>query len=208
MHKLTEKNIEDRRRRSLALYKLLNNQKWKKCITSDETWFYINDCNGKSEIQYVSREEKNPEVVIYQRRESHGKGFLVWGSFSFNGKTSLHFVEHSAKINSLYYFDNLLKKFLARDANKLYPNNDFIFHQDSAPSNVSKLTTEFLNANMKFISKSTWMPKGRDAALMDFGIWGEMKRRLSRFKVWDTAQLKRALNSVWKELPQEFINNT
>lgn len=205
-HALNDKQIEKRRVRAMALYKSLNNGKWQKYITTDEAWFYLSNCNGKRGIQYVSRSEKNPKIEVNERKQLHSKGFMVWAGVSFNGKTRLHFIEPGAKINSRYYIDNVLKKFLIRDAKRLYPNNNFIFHHDSAPSHVSKLTQEFMHANMKFLEKDNWIPMSPDAAPMDYFVWGYLKRKLWRVKVKDMAGLKRALKKAWRELPQNLIN--
>ena len=199
-------NIENRRVRSLPLYKKLNKAKWQKYVTSDEAWFYLANCNGKNRIHYVSRDKKQHSVEVNERREAHSKGFMVWSGVSYRGKTSLYFVEPGAKINSQYYINNILKKFLARDAKRLYPDGNFVFHQDSAPSHVSKTTTEFMNMNMSYIKKEEWLPKSPDAAPMDFCIWGYLKQKLRYKKVKDMAGLKNALKKVWKELPQEVIN--
>jgi hypothetical protein len=178
VHGLSAKNIEIRRQRSLALYKMLNNQKWKNVITTDEAWFYMSDCNGKRRIHYVSRDQKNPKVERAERRAAHSKRFMVWAGVSYNGKTSLHFIEPGAKVNRHYYIDNVLRKFLARDARRLYPNGNFVFHQDSAPSHTALDTRRFMEANMRFIPKEKWIPKSPDAASMDYFVWGYLKRLL------------------------------
>ena len=56
-------------------------------------------------------DEKDPKLKVFKRREQHSKGFMVWAAISFNGKTSLHFIEPGAKINSQYYIDHVLKPF-------------------------------------------------------------------------------------------------
>jgi len=131
---------------------------------------------------------------------------MVWAGVSFNGKTSLHFVEPGAKINSKYYVNNVLKKFLARDARRLYPKGDFLFHQDSAPSHTSRITQEYMRSKMRFIPKEIWIPKSPDAAPMDYFVWGHLKRMLWNSKPKDMAGLKSALKRAWKKLPQVLIN--
>ncbi|KAF2890751.1 hypothetical protein ILUMI_15422, partial [Ignelater luminosus] len=100
--------------------------------------------------------------------------FMVWGGASFN------------------------------DALRLYPDGDFVFHHDSAPSHISKITTEFMKGKLKFISQEKWMPKSPDAAPMDYFVWGYMKQQLWRTKAKDVAALKR----IWKDMPQELVNKT
>ena len=209
VHRLTENNVEQRRRRSLKLYKMLNNDQWKKYVTTDEAFFYVNDFNGQRKIHYVSRNmSSRKSTEFYTRKENFSPGLMVWAGISAKGKTKLYFIEPGAKINSDYYINNVLKKFLARDAPRLYPDGDFIFHQDSAPSHASKKTQEFLvGENIKFISKDDWMAKSPDAAPMDYYVWGVMKSKLKHKNIKDTAALKRAIIRAWNDLPQESIDN-
>lgn len=207
VHCLNENQIQKRKTRSIKLYNLLSDQKWKSFITSDEAWFTFNVSNEKTKFQYVSRARKNHELEVVERKENNAKGFMVWGGVSFQGKTNLYFIKPGVKINSTYYINSVLKKFINRDAKKLYPKNNYIFQHDSAPAHVSKLTKNFMDKNMKYVSKDIWPPKSPDLAPMDYFVWGWMKSRLKKYKVSNMASFKRALIRVWKEIPQKFIIN-
>ncbi len=112
VHQLSALNIKNRAKRSLNLYKILNNQKWRKVITTDEAWFYVNEFNGKRRIQYISRDNfKRKKIENFVRSEKFSQGFMVWAGISARGKTKLHFVTKGAKINSDYYINNVLKPF-------------------------------------------------------------------------------------------------
>ncbi|KAF2882641.1 hypothetical protein ILUMI_23540 [Ignelater luminosus] len=84
-------------------------------------------------------------LEVYQRRQNHSSGFMVWGRVSFNGKAKLHFIDPGAKVNSIYYIDNVLKPFLTRDASRLYPDGHFDFHHDFAPSKQQLWRTKAKN---------------------------------------------------------------
>ncbi|KAF2896915.1 hypothetical protein ILUMI_09261 [Ignelater luminosus] len=165
----------------------------------------INPSSERQMGKYVSRDVKHPTLEVYQRRENHSSGFMVWDGASFNGKTKLHFVDPGAKVNSTYYINNVLKPFLTKDALRLYSDGDFAFHNDSAPSHVSKITTEFMKGKLKFISQEKWMSKSPDAAPMDYFVRSYMKQQLWRTKAKDVAALKRAVKRVWKDMPQELV---
>ncbi len=161
-------------------------------ITIHESWFYLSKSNGKRRIQYISRDEKNPKLEVAFKRESNAKRFMVWAGVSFNGKTSLHFVEPRAEINSKYYINNVLKKFLARDARRLYTKGDFLFHQGSAPSHTSGITQEYMRSNVRFIQKKKWIHKSPDAAPINYFVWVYLKPMLWSSKPKDKRALKRA----------------
>ena len=52
------------------------------------------------------------------------------------------------------------------------------------------------------------MPKSPDAAPMDFAIWGILKRRLQKRKIYTLAGLKQAQRDEWRKLEQLVINKT
>lgn len=184
VHYLSELNIQNRRTRSLALYKRLNNFKYMSYITTDEAWFYLSDANRDSEYEYRKIGVKAGPQSFVTRKVSHSKGFMAWAGVSSNGKTSLIWVDPGAKVNSEYYQYNILMPFLEKDAFRLYPDGNFIFHHDSAPAHVSKSTVEFMDKYVPdYISKDEWIPASPDAAVMDFSIWGYMKYKLSKMKI-------------------------
>ena len=79
--------------------------------------------------------------MIVQQEISRPKGYMVRGGILSKGKTTLRFVEPAAKINSDYYISMILKPFLSRHVPRLFlesSKSQAIFHQDSAPSHVSK----------------------------------------------------------------------
>ena len=96
VHQLTADNIAKRKSRSWKLYLKLNNGRWKNFITTDESWLSIYLIAMEKEEYNVSMNEKNPEVEVFERREQHAKGFMLWAGISLNGKTDLDFVEPGA----------------------------------------------------------------------------------------------------------------
>ena len=73
----------------------------------------------------------------------------------------------------------MLKTFLDIDDPRLFPDDpeSMVFHQDSASSHTTRATIQFLkNNNVNFIDKEERMPKPPGAALIDFGMWGILKR--------------------------------
>jgi hypothetical protein len=52
------------------------------------------------------------------------------------------------------------------------------------------------------------MPKSPDAAPMDFGICGVLKRRLQKRQINTIIGVKRALKDEWHKFDQETINKT
>ncbi|GBM42114.1 hypothetical protein AVEN_260275-1 [Araneus ventricosus] len=105
-------------------------------IITDETWIYRSDTNAKSKVQYLSRGQ-NKRDSTSSTTVLHPKDVMVWMGISANGVTKL----------------------------RLYPNGDAVYHQDSAPSHVSRITQKFLtDQQVQFPRPQQWMPNSPDAA--------------------------------------------
>jgi hypothetical protein len=110
---------------------------------------------------------------------------MVAARISVNSPTKAIFVEPGAKINADYYINNVLKQYF-KETERLYPNDNFVFHQDSAPSHSAKKALNFLqDKKINFRKPRQWMPNSPDWAPCDYFLWGYLKRALkcALFKV-------------------------
>lgn len=212
VHKLNASQIEKRRQRSWQLYRRLKCGKWKKIVTTDEAMFYMGGSYGRRRVCYVRKGHDDPSKLKFVKRDAFAPGFMAWAGVSFHGKTEIRIIPKGVKVNSQYYIDKVLKPFISKDAPRMFPGDtikDMVFHQDSASSHTSKQTLTYMRQqNINFVTPNEWMPKSPDAAPMDFGIWGILKRRLQKRKLYTLAGLKRALHNEWKKLEQSVINKT
>ena len=142
VHAMSPDAIEKRHRRSWGLY-LLRKQIWRKVITSDEAWFYLKNSQEKRSVQYLKFGQKRKEAEVLPQ-VSHPKCVMVWIAFSADGFFQPIFVEPGTKINADCYCKKVLKPF-HKEYVKKYPHNNMLFHQDSAPSDVSKITISFMD---------------------------------------------------------------
>ena len=94
----------------------------------------------------------------------------------------------------------------------MYPNKDFTFVQDSAPSHRANQVQNFLKQKLKsrFVKNTDWPPKSPDCNPLDYYFWDRVQE-----KVYDGRycypfatidELKRRIRDVWDEcatdLPQ------
>ncbi len=179
-HALTAKTIEKRRRRAWPLYRRLRCDQWRNFITTDEAWVYLSDTGRKRSVQYISRDARRSEAEVAVH-VANPRGVMVWVAISARGISRPLFIEPGAKINAVYYQQKVLRPFFARDASKLYPDGQFVFHQDSAPSHKAATTIQWLESrNIKFVKPDEWMPSSPDAAPCDYFLWGHLKRLLNQ----------------------------
>lgn len=201
---LSPKSIGKRYRRSWPLYLRLRGQRWRKVVTSDEALFHLSGNNGQTKVQYISRGENRSALHAYSKVQ-FPKSIMVWLGISANGTTSVRFVTPGVKINSDFYINKILKPFITKDIPKLYPNKDYLFHQDSCPSHVSKKTLNFLRTNnIPFITPEQWMAYSPDAAPLDYCIWPYLKRRVNKRKVKTISGLKKVISEEVSKIPPKY----
>ncbi|CAF3848260.1 unnamed protein product [Rotaria sp. Silwood1] len=169
VQKLTSLNVMKRGQRSFQLYRRLARGRYKKFITTDEAWFYLDETGGRRKVCYIKKTDPDYDRMIIQQNTSRPKGFIVWGGVSSQGKTTLRFVAPGTKVNSNYYVNKVLKPFLTQDLPHL------------APSHTAKETVSFLNKNkINYIKPEEWMPGSPDAAPTDYSMWEYLKQQLNK----------------------------
>jgi len=74
------------------------------------------------------------------------------------------------KVHQKTYIE-FLKTFLLPECRRLYPDNDFVFLQDSAPPHHAKATQNFLqDKTPNFISSQEWTPHSPDLNPLDYSV--------------------------------------
>jgi len=206
-HQLTEATREKRRQRSWPLYLRLNNQQWQNFIIVDEALFYIDENGVQTQFQYVDKFSDRSELLPFERK-NFPKSVMAFVGISSRGPSKVFFVEPGAKINADYYITKVLKPFFKDVHQRLFPDENFIFHQDSAPAHAAKKTIEYLRSqNISFISPEEWLPNSPDAAPCDFFLWGFLKNQIRKMKVTSERELKNAIRLCVRKVPQNMIDN-
>ena len=173
--------------------------------------FYLGGSyHGRRRVYYVRQPHMNRDNFKYVKRDTFAPGFMGWAGESSRGKTNLRINDRWVKVDSGHYFRRVLTPFLDEDVPRLFSgasSRNMVFHHDSAASRIAKNTLNFLDSrNINYISPDEWMPKSPDAAPMDFGIWGILKRWLQKRRIRSLLGLKRALYDEWNKLEQPIIN--
>ena len=112
-------------------------------VTLDEVYVYLSNCNNPCAIYYRPRGEKNVEKRM---QENIFKEFYNHRGYCYNGKLTICRVANKAKINSLYYQDEVLITIHRTEIPALYEKetNKIWMHQDKASNNSSGLILIFL----------------------------------------------------------------
>ncbi|GFV51468.1 uncharacterized protein TNCV_844071 [Trichonephila clavipes] len=134
---MSVKSVEKRRKRSKPLYLILRKSRYKTWITPDEALFHLSFTTGKTKTQYITSKKHRKDAAVLKNRAVM--------CYSMDGNvlsrlTKQFFVEPSFKIDTKYYQNKVLKH-LIKKIKRLYPKENFVFHQDSALSHTAKSTT-------------------------------------------------------------------
>jgi len=184
-------------------------EKINKTWFSDEKIFTVQTpTNSQNDRVYASVNHKRDVTParLLKGRKHFTQSVMVSVAVSNLGKTAPFFVTPKAKVNSVYYCDEVLGRGLLPDM-RLKSGNDFVFQQDGAPAHRSRHTVEFLNANVpEFIEPHNWPPNSPDLNPVDYSIWGALQQRVYRERIVNVEHLKCVITRCWTELSQELIN--
>ena len=120
------------------------------------------------------------------------------------GRTDLHFIDASVKINGQYYREVLLMQKLLPDIKEF--SDYFTFQQDSAPAHSAKETVDLLKRETPdFIPPSLWPSNSPD--LNPVKIWGLLQQRVYSRKIQNVDELQQRIVEEWERLDQRVIDN-
>lgn len=215
LHQLNERQIQIRKTnvRKLSRHHI-RRENFEFLVTLDETWLYLDDCNGQNPVCYLKEGKIRDNQQVIKQHELGGKKIMVIGILTGRGPIPLKFVGKNVKINSRYYCEEVLDPLVKKWLPLLYPEGlERIFiHHDAAPSHVSNYTTKFMeklteSSKVTFISKEDIPVKSPDASPLDFFGFGYLKQKLGVRNPKTLDGLRRAASEVWREIDAKMILN-
>ena len=144
-----------------------------------------------------------------QRLFNEGNRFsikvMVSAVITWKGVSPPFFVaDPEMKVNGVSYL-NHLREDLIPFCESLYPRDDFIFIQDSAPSHRYKPVQQFLKDKLKsrFVKNTEWPPASPDCNPLDYFFWNKVQEKVYEgghcepFE--NIEELKTKIQEVWEE---------
>jgi len=135
--------------------------------------------------------------AFYHHRNRFSKKLMVSAGVSWNGKTVIFFIDpQETKVNKKTYTD-FLKTSLLPECRRLYPDNDFVFLQDSTPSHHAKATQSFIRDNTpNFISSQVWTTHSPDLNPLDYSVWDILQELVYEGRLIPFANFKDLQNVI------------
>lgn len=179
-------------------------------FTDEKIFTVAPPVNTQNDRVYVPKNVKKRDVAaerLLRTRPTFSKSLMVSVAVSKMGCSGLVFVDPGAKINGIYYRNELLSKQLLPSIRRI-AGDTFIFQQDSAPAHRARDTIAFLaRETPQFIGPDLWPPNSPDLNPVDYKVWGVMQERVYQTPIHDVHDLKERLISAWCDMRQSVVDN-
>ena len=168
--------------RSASLADRFSENSLRRLIFQDEKDFSLQVLTNRQNNRVYSSGPK-AEIIperLYHEGNRFSKKVMVSAILSWKGASKPFFVGGSSlKTNGKSYLKHL-KNDLLPSMKNLYPNNDFTFIQDSAPSHRAKTVQDFLKEELRrrFVPNTEWPPTSPDCNPLDYYFWNDVKERV------------------------------
>ena len=210
-------NSACRKRRAKRAGKLLQRffiHSLPRLVFQDEIDFSLQvPTNHQNNRAYFNCPKKDVQLKrLYSKENKFSKNVMVSAVITWKGVSQPFFIGgNGIKVNGASNLKQL-RDDLIPAVEAMYPNKDFTFVQDSAPSHRANQVQNFLKQKLKsrFVKNTDWPPKSPDCNPLDYYFWDRVQE-----KVYDGRycypfatidELKRRIRDVWDEcatdLPQ------
>lgn len=173
-------------------------EQWRKVIWTDESPFTLRfNCKRKVLRMKGERyEEKNCAATVKQ----HDK-VMVWGCFAHHSVGDLHWIKKTMD-QSIY--KQILIHHFRPSAQRLFPDNDFIFQQDNDPKHTAKSVKIYLqNSGLQIL---TWVTQSPDLNPIE-NLWARLNWFAKDRKCNDKEGLMQILQEAWNTIPIDLLSS-
>jgi len=169
---------------------------WGKVVFSDEKKFNLDGPDGFAYYWHdLRREEK-----VFSKRQNGGGSVMVWGGFSFNGKTALAILDGNQNAED---YTNTLQEYLLPFAASKHPG-DWHFVQDGASIHTAKETAAWLDS--RNISVLGWPAKSPDLNPIE-NLWGVLARVVyaNARQFSNVTELSECIMEAWDDISGSYL---
>lgn len=146
---------------------------------------------------------------LYNESNKFTVKVMVSAVITWKGVSPPFFVGQAGlKVDSHRYLAHLQNDLMPA-IEKMYPNKDFTFVQDSAPSHRAKIVQSYLKEklNSRFVKNTDWPPSSPDCNSLDYFFWNEVQQKVYRGRHCNPFSNKEELRERIIEVWDECANN-
>jgi len=175
-------------------------------IFSDKkNWTVDQKRNARNDRFLAYHVEDVPPIM----ETKHPASAMMLGVVASDGKRMPpHWFPCGLRVGTKEYLEvmkDVVKPWL--DAN--YPDGNYVWQQDSAPSHRATRTQNWCRDNLaNFLPWTKWPPSSPDLNPLDYGIWGNVERKACAAPHPNVASLKAAVEQEWTNMSEDFVVKT
>ena len=178
----------------------------------DEKDFSLQVCTNRQNNRVYGRglKENIAPQRLFHEGNKFSKKLMVSAVVTWKGVSPPFFVSDSKiKVNGKSYLKHL-RKDLIPFLERMYPRNDCIFVQDSAPSHRANIVQAFLKEKLgkRFVKNTEWPPSSPDCNPLDYHFWNKVKERVYHVHHCDPfsneAELRNRIFEVWDDCAKDL----
>jgi hypothetical protein len=141
-----------------------------------------------------------PDVHISPKSKAPLKQMVLRVIGSDDQKCSIVFVGTSEHINAIIYQD-LLRQHVVPWIQRMYPDGNYVFQQDSAQAHTAQTTQQFLKETIaEFWTPADWQPYSPDLNPLDFSVCSILQEKAQATPHTSLAALCRPITSQWDRM--------
>lgn len=171
---------------------------WRRVMWTDESP-YVLRFNGKTKVWRMHNERYDPRCC--KASVKHDAKIMVWGAFAAHGVGMLHRIHG---IMDRFVYLDLLENVMLPSADMLFGRENYIFQQDNDPKHTAIIVKEFITDEE--IPTFVWPAQSPDLNPIE-NLWSILDQRLKRRQVNSCEELFKVLQTEWKVLPVELLEN-
>jgi hypothetical protein len=171
--------------------------------------------NSKNNVVYAADKQSIPITLSYVPEEKFESGFMLWGGLTSNGliPTTPLFIDEfldqyewgkgeSKTMNGDRYID-LLNDVAIPAMNQLFPNNDYIFQDDTSRIHRTPAVRQFVEENIpERIEVSDQAAKMDDVWPIE-NLWSIIRQELSKYQFSSLDDVKEKIIDIWESFDEE-----
>lgn len=206
--KLSDNNMARRLVLSNALLRRFTDAMVRRIVFSDETYLKLDGYHNKQNSRiYALNKADIPAHELLIQKPTFPTQLMVFFALSYETKFPPIFVNQGDTVNADYYIQNILTPTFA-SIEEHFAGRRWVFQQDSAPPHRAIVTQNFVRNNVPdFIATDQWPPNSSDLAVLDYGIFADLKDLIYQHRITNMIDLRRWTLFEWNRYPQYKIIN-
>jgi hypothetical protein len=150
----------------------------------------------------------DPDVRISPKSKAPLKQMVLGVIGRDSQKCPLVFICAGERVNGDVYQD-LLRKHVVPLIKRTYPDGNYVFQQDLAPTHTARTTQQFLRETMaEFWTSADWPPYSPDLNPLDFSVWSILQEKVQATPHTSLAALRRSITKLWNRMSPAYVRRT